>query len=114
VKTNTRILVSTERLTQGFAEQLRICGVPAGDVIAEDFGWCIPVESKLRSLYVVCANAEEKHHWRVFAFGAGGVVARLFGKEKSAESLLSLRTTVKSDLEAAPFILCVDYGSGLV
>ena len=30
----------------------RAAAVPAGDVIAEDFGWCIPVESIPQSLFV--------------------------------------------------------------
>jgi hypothetical protein len=32
-------------LAQWLANQLRAAGVPAGEVIAEDFGWCVPVES---------------------------------------------------------------------
>jgi hypothetical protein len=92
-------------LAQWLAEQLRTRGVSAGDVIAEDFGWCIPVESKPHSLYVACASTEEEqNHWRVFAFAEGGALARLFGKDKSAESLLSLFASVRAVLEAAPAI----------
>jgi len=92
-------------LAQWLAGQLRTRGVSAGDVIAEDFGWCIPVESTPHSLYVACVSTEdEKNHWRVFAFAEGGALARLFGKDKSAESLLSLFASVKAALEAAPTI----------
>lgn len=90
-------------LAQWLAEQLRARAVPAGDVIAEDFGWCVPVESKPHSLYVACASTDDKqHHWRVFAFAEGGTMARLFGKDKSAESLSSLFAAVKQSLKAAP------------
>jgi hypothetical protein len=92
-------------LAQWLAEQLRTRGVSAGDVIAEDFGWCIPVESKPHSLYVACASTEDqKNRWRVFAFAEGGALARLFGKDKSAEALLSLFAAVRAVLEAAPAI----------
>src|SRR5204863_4211217 len=38
------------------AERLRSAGFAAGAIIAEDFGWCIPVDSKPHSLYVACAG----------------------------------------------------------
>src|SRR6266849_1022453 len=71
-------------LASWLAEQLRLHGLHAEEVIAEDFGWCVPVESKPHSLYVACASAEgTPNHWRVFVFAEGGVVARLFGKDTS-------------------------------
>lgn len=77
-------------LAQWLAEQLRAAGFSTGDVIAEDFGWGVPVESKPHSLYVVCASTgENPNHWRVFAFAEGGLVARLLAKDRSAESLAS-------------------------
>ena len=46
--------------------------VPTGEVIAEDFGWCIPIESKPHRLYVACASAQEAPNtWRVFVFAEG-------------------------------------------
>jgi len=91
-------------LAQWLAEQLCAAGFAAGEAIAEDFGWCVPVESQPHSLYVACANAEEPDHWRVFVFAEGGVVARILGKDKSAESLASLFTTVRRCLESAPIV----------
>ena len=60
-------------LAQWLSEQLRATGIPVGEIIAEDFGWCVPVESKPHRLYVACASAEEEpNHWRVFAFAQRG------------------------------------------
>lgn len=81
-------------------EQLRAAGIPAVEVIAEDFGWCVPVESKPHALYVVCASGETSDQWRVFAFAEGGVMARLLGKDRSAESLASLFAAVRRCLES--------------
>jgi len=92
-------------LAQWIAEQLAARGFSVGEVIAEDFGWCVPLESKSPRLFVACASAEDKpNQWRVFAFAEGGVLARLFGKDKSAESLASLFSALKQTLQSAPSI----------
>ena len=92
-------------LASWLSEQLRSHGVRTGEVIAEDFGWCVPVESKPHSLYVACASADERpNHWRVFAFAEGGLVSRLFGKDTSAQSVAALFTTLRQVLQAAPHV----------
>jgi hypothetical protein len=92
-------------LAQWIAGQLCARGLPAGEVIAEDFGWCVPVASKPHRLYVACASTEdEQNQWRVFAFVEGAFMARLFGKDESAKSLSSLFSTVKNILGANPAI----------
>jgi hypothetical protein len=90
-------------LAEWLASQLRAAGLTAGSVIPEDFGWCIPVAASPQQLYVVCASTEEAlNEWRVFAFAEGGLAARLLGKDKSAVSLASLFTAVRSCLESNP------------
>ena len=92
-------------LAEWLASQLRAAGLSAGNVIAEDFGWCIPVAASPQQLYVVCASTQEApNEWRVFAFAEGGWAARLLSKDKSAESLTSLFTAVRSCLESHPNI----------
>jgi hypothetical protein len=92
-------------LAQWLAQQLRAAGYPTGDVIAEDFGWCVSVESKPHSLYVACASTGERpDQWRVFAFAEGGVMAGLFGKDKSAESVAQLFAAVRRCLESTPTV----------
>lgn len=90
-------------LAHWLAEQLRTADVLAGDVVAEDFGWCIPVQSSPHSLYVVCAStSDDAGEWRVFAFAEGGIVARLLGRDRSVEALTELYCIVKSCIEQAP------------
>lgn len=92
-------------LAQWLANELRAKGVAAGEVIPEDFGWCVPVESAPHALFVVCANAEDQpNRWRVFAFAEGGLLARILGKDERARSLASLFGQVKSVLQASPLI----------
>jgi|SRR5207247_7233724 len=87
------------------AEQLRSAGVSVGTIIAEDFGWCIPVDSKPHSLYVACAGFREKQdEWRVFTFAEGRIIARLRGKDRSAESVATLFAAVRHCIESAPNI----------
>jgi hypothetical protein len=92
-------------LAQWLAEQLRAAGYSPGEVIAEDFGWCVPVKSEPHSLYVACASTEERpNHWRVFAFTEGGMMARLLGKDRSAETLSTLFAALRRCLESAPIV----------
>ena len=87
------------------AEQLRSAGFSAGEIIAEDFGWCIAVDAPPHSLYVACAGtAEKQDQWRVFAFAEGGMIARLRGKDRSAEPLATLFAAVRRCIESAPSI----------
>ena len=79
--------------------------VSIGDVIPEDFGWCIRVASRPHSLYVACAGfGEPPDCWRVFAFAERGVIARLFGRDRSAESVASLFAAVRRCLESTPAV----------
>jgi hypothetical protein len=65
----------------------------------------VPVESKPYSLYVACTSIEDKpNQWRVFAFAEESLMGRLFGKDKSAESLSPLFSSVKNILETSPAI----------
>ena len=92
-------------LAQWLSEQLRAAGFGAGNVISEDFGWCVPVASTPHSLYMVCASTgEAPNRWRVFAFAEGGVVARLLGKDRRVESVAALFAAVRSCLESTPTI----------
>lgn len=89
-------------LAEWLARELRAADVPAGDVIAEDFGWCVPVDAGPHSLYVACASADTPDRWQVFVFAEGGVMARLLGRDTSAESVASLFAAVRRCLESEP------------
>jgi hypothetical protein len=54
-------------LASWVSEQLIGAGFHPGGVIAEDFGWCVPVKSPPYPLYVVCASGELANHWQIFA-----------------------------------------------
>ena len=78
-------------------------GFGSAEVIPEDFGWCVPLESEPHKLYVVCASAEEApHHWRVFVFAEGALIARVFGRDKSAESVAAAFAALKQVLQSSP------------
>jgi hypothetical protein len=88
-------------LAQCLAGELRARGLAAGDVIAEDFGWCVPVESKPHALYVACASADEQSDsWRVFTFAEGGLFRRVFGKDTRDEDVARVYGAVKAAVTA--------------
>jgi hypothetical protein len=102
-KTHPRIY--GRALANWLAEQLRGAGVPAQKVIAEDFGWCVPVKSDSQSLYIVCAGSHDQpNHFKVFGFVEEGVISKLIGKDKTADSLAALFQTVKACLSEDPTI----------
>lgn len=92
-------------LAHWIASQLSQKGIAAGEMIPEDFGWCVPIQSMSNRLYVACASVtDEPNRWRVFAFAERGLMAWLFGKDKSADSIASLFHQIKQILQAAPEI----------
>lgn len=93
-------------LAHWLAERLRQCGIPAGEVFAEDFGWCLPVSSKSQRLYIACSSVEESpNSWRVFAFSEGGLWARLLGRDRSGEALNELYLQVKDVLQSTAEVM---------
>src|SRR5262249_48237734 len=78
-------------LADWLSRQLQAQGSTPGDVVAEDFGWCVPLESKPYKLYVACSSAEDAVNlWQVFVFAEGGLLARLFGKDQSSGAVSSV------------------------
>lgn len=92
-------------LAEWLAGKLRSAGISVGDVIAEDFGWCLRMDSEPHSLFVACSgNADEPDRWRVFVFAEGGLFARLTGADTRAESVATLFTAVRQCIESAPAV----------
>ena len=90
-------------LATWLSQQLRLKGLATGEAIAEDFGWCVPLESTPHKLYVACAGVdEEPNNWRVFVFAEGGFVSRLLGKDTSAESISTVFVAVRELLRSSP------------
>jgi hypothetical protein len=88
-------------LAEWLASELSFRGHAAGEVIAEDFGWCVPVESKPHALYVACASSDEQpDSWRVFAFAEGGLLGRVFGRDTRDEDVARLYGLVKAAITA--------------
>jgi hypothetical protein len=80
------------------ASQLKIS---EEDVIAEDFGWCVPAKSSPHRLYVACSSEDNrKDKWRVFVFAEGGFLARLLGRDSRAADVESQFSRIKKMLEA--------------
>jgi hypothetical protein len=93
-------------LANWLGEALRSQKVPAGEVIAEDFGWCLRVGAKPDRFYVACASdPEQRGRWQVFVFQDRGMLAGIFGKGGRSEAVDTLYATVRNVLTAAPEVL---------
>jgi hypothetical protein len=80
---------------------LRALGFTAGDVIAEDFGWCVPVESLPQPVYVACASGSAIDAWQVFCFAEPGLRARLLGRADGQAALQTVFDALHASLAAA-------------
>ncbi|MYN02276.1 hypothetical protein GTP41_09205 [Pseudoduganella sp. DS3] len=90
-------------LADWVAKELPAHGYQAlGEVIPEDFAWCVPVAAADCELYVACANAEEG--WQIYVFADCGLMARLIGRDPRAETVAGLYSAVRAILESAPGI----------
>ncbi|WP_342118213.1 hypothetical protein [Pseudoduganella sp. OTU4001] len=91
------------RLAEWMANELSTRGYHAlGEVIPEDFAWCVPVAAEDCELYVACANAEEG--WQTYVFADCGLMARLAGRDPRIEAVAGLYSAVRAILEDAPGI----------
>lgn len=98
--------VYSKALALWLAEQLRRRGLSAGEVVIEDFGWCVfPIESKPRRLHVVCTLFGDKQDsWQVFDFIEEALMNRLLHKDTGTDSLSALFTIIKQVLQSAPTV----------
>ena len=75
--------------------------VSADAVIAEDFGWCVPMKASPHRLYIACSSEDDRQdRWRVFVFAEGGAVARLLGRDTRVADVEALFSRIRKLLEA--------------
>jgi hypothetical protein len=94
-------------LAEWVGERLRERGLPAEAVIAEDFGWCVPVRVPPHAVYVACASEEElpgSWRWQLFVFAEGGLLRRLFGADERRQAVTRVFAAVRQALESSPDI----------
>ena len=90
-------------LAEWMAAELPTHGYHAlGEVIPEDFAWCVPVEAEDCELYVACSNAEDG--WQAYVFADCGLMERLAGRDHRSNAVAGLYSAVRSILEEAPGI----------
>ena len=92
-----------EALARWLAEQLRGRDLDAGEVFAEDFGWCVPVAVGPKGVHVVCANEDERtDRWQVYCFVERGFMAALLRRSDDTDALMTVFTVVRDCLSNAP------------
>ncbi len=90
-------------LAEWMAHELPTHGYRAlGEVIPEDFAWCVPVAAEDCELYVACANAADG--WQTYVFADCGLMERLAGRDPRARAVAGLYSAVRTILEDAPDI----------
>ena len=92
-----------EALATWLAEQLRGRDLYAGEVFAEDFGWCVPVAVGQKGVHVICVNEDERtDRWQVSCFVERGFVDALLRRSDDTDALTTVFVVVKDCLSNAP------------
>ena len=95
--------ITGKALAEWLSAQLRTDGYEASGVIAEDFGWCVPIKIGGYKVFVACANAGSRAStWRVFAFVEGGGLARFIGSDTRSMTMEEIYFAVKKILVRSP------------
>ena len=90
-------------LAAWLSRALEQAGASPGGIIAEDYGWCVPVASSPHKTYVACASSgEAPHEWSVFVFAEGGLLGRLLGKDTRGPDVERVFGLVQSALSNHP------------
>jgi len=93
-------------LANWLSNALQERGVPAGEIIPEDFGWCIRIGAKSDKLYLACAGSPDAS-WQVYAFKDRGLLAGIFGPGAPTGEVDSLFVATKEILESAPEVMAL-------
>jgi hypothetical protein len=89
-------------LATWLADRMMARGFETGEIIAEDFGWCVPVKVRSQRLYIACSSEDgDRQSWRVFVFAEGNLIARLLGRDNRAESVAALYDSVSQLLSSS-------------
>ena len=92
-----------EALGAWLAARLRARGLDAGEVFAEDFGWCVPVSVASKGVHVVCANDDGRtDRWQVYCFVERGFADALLRRSDAVDALDTVFAAVKGCLRDAP------------
>lgn len=89
------------QLAEWLAVQLPKQGyATGGDVMPEDFGWCVPVADEHCALHVACANAEEGG-WQTYVFAESSLMFRLLDHDPRPAAVSALFNAVRAILQQA-------------
>lgn len=90
------------QLAEWLAAELPALGFEPGELVCEDFGWCVPVAAVDCELYIACANAEEG--WQAYVFAESGLMARLLGSDPRTPAVAALYAALLHILQRGPDI----------
>jgi hypothetical protein len=80
-------------------------GLSVGEVLAEDWGWIVPVEDQPFPLWVGCGNEDgSERRWMVFAQAEPNPIRRLFKRDETERALDALQRHLLEVLESDPAI----------
>lgn len=99
-----------KRLAEYFVERLAALGIETHEIIAEDWGWYVPIRNEGVRLAICCGHQHgDDDEFICFTDPAKPVVRKLFRKVDVTEPLARLVTAMEKILSSDPDIRDVEW-----
>lgn len=98
-----------KRLAEYLVEKLKGTGIETEDIIAEDWGWYIPIKNQGFRMAICCSHYDEDDVYMCFTEPAKPVFRKLFKKTDATEQLGRLVGAMEKIFASDPDITEVEW-----
>lgn len=99
-----------KRLAEYLVERLKPHGIEAEEIIAEDWGWYIPIKNEAFRLAICCGHQDgDDDEFLCFTDPATPIIRKLFKKIDATPELTRVVTAMNSVLSSDPGITDIEW-----
>jgi len=94
-----------KRLAEYLEQRLKAEGIDAGDMIPEDWGWCLPIKNNAFPVWIGCGHYQEyPNGYLCFVEPSKPIIRRLFKKIDTTDQVRRVVETLDKILTSDPEI----------
>jgi hypothetical protein len=99
-----------KRLAEYLVDKLKPYGIEAGEIIAEDWGWYIPIKNEGFRLAICCGHQYgDEDEFLCFTDPATPIIRKLFKKVDTTNELTHVLTAMDTILSSDPEITNIEW-----